>query len=82
LVSENELSFTLYPALSLAIFDDANLVLWSEELHTYTQADTPKKAHIGRDFTVWESLTIGINTHQEPLDFCIRLYYNTSNPGN
>ncbi len=75
LVSENEMSFTHFPALSLAVFDDANLVLWSEELHTYVQADTPKEASIGRDFSVWDSLTIGINTRQEPLDFCIRLYY-------
>lgn len=79
LVSENEMTFAHYPALSLAIIDEANLVLWSEELYTYTQPDTPNLATVDRRFAVWESLTMSVETHGEAFDFSVRLYY-TINP--
>lgn len=80
LVSENELTVAHYPALTLVVLDEANLVLWSDELHpTAAHPDEPRQARVERTFAVWDSLTIGINTHQEPFDFCIRLYY-TLNP--
>ncbi|GAB4053465.1 hypothetical protein GCM10028810_58910 [Spirosoma litoris] len=79
LVSENELSFDHYPALSLSIADESGLVLWSEEVYTYTLPERPGEARIGRTFAVWESLTLGIETHGEAFDFSIRVYY-TLNP--
>ncbi|GAB2562251.1 hypothetical protein [Spirosoma aerophilum] len=79
LVSENDLTFAHYPALSLAIVDEADLVLWSEELYPYALPETPSEAIIGRTFAVWESLTIEIDTHGESFDFSIRVYY-TLNP--
>lgn len=79
LVSENEMTFAHYPALSLAIIDEANLVLWSEELYPYAPPDTPNEATVSRTFAVWECLTINLDTHGEAFDFSIRLYY-TINP--
>lgn len=80
LVWETELTVAHYPALTLAVIDEANLMLWSDELHPMVaHPDEPRLAIVERTFAVWDSLTIGINTLQEPLDFCIRLYY-TINP--
>lgn len=79
LVSENELTFAHYPALSLFIADKAGLVLWSEEVYAYALPEKPNEAQIGRTFAVWESLTIGIETHGETFDFLLRVYY-TINP--
>ncbi|MEZ0487586.1 hypothetical protein [Fibrella aquatica] len=79
LVSENEFTFAHYPALSLSIADEAGLILWSEEVYAYTLSENPEIALIGRTFAVWESLTIGIETHGEAFDFSIRVYY-TLNP--
>lgn len=79
LISENELTFAHYPALSLSIADEADLVLWSEEMYAYALPEKPDEARIGRTFAVWESLTIGIETHGESFDFSIRVYY-TLNP--
>lgn len=79
LVSENELTFAHYPALSLAIADEADLVLWNEELYAFAPPDKPDEAIVGRTFAVWESLTISIETHGESFDFAIRVYY-TLNP--
>lgn len=79
LVSENEFTFVHYPALSLSIADEADLVLWSEEVYTYALPEKHKVARIGRTFAVWESLTITIETHGEAFDFSIRVYY-TLNP--
>lgn len=79
LVSENELTFAHYPALSISIADESNLILWSEEVYAYSLPQKPDEAQIGRTFAVWESLTIGIETHGEAFDFAIRVYY-TLNP--
>ena len=79
LVSENELTFDHYPALSISIADESNLILWSEEVYAYALPQKPDEAQIGRTFAVWESLTIGIETHGEAFDFAIRVYY-TLNP--
>lgn len=75
LVSENELMFAYYPALSLAIHDESGFMLWSEELHTYPQPEKPQEASIGKTVAVWESLTISIDSHGEAFDFLIRVYY-------
>lgn len=79
LVSENELTFAHYPALSLATYDESGFILWSDELHTYAHPDGLQEATINRTFAVWESLTIGIDAHGEAFDFLIRVYY-TINP--
>jgi hypothetical protein len=79
LISENELTFAHYPALSLSIADEAGLVLWSEEIYAYALPEKPDEALIESTFAVWESLTIGIETHGEAFDFSIRVYY-TVNP--
>lgn len=79
LVSENEMTFAHYPALALAIIDEANLALWNQELYTYTQPDTPNLATVDWTFAVWESLTMSLETHGEAFDFSIRFYY-TINP--
>lgn len=79
LVSENELTFAHYPALSLATYDESGFMLWGDELHTYASPDSPQEATICRTFSVWESLTIGIDTHGEGFGFLIRVYY-TINP--
>lgn len=79
LVSENEMTFAHYPALSLFVADEAGLVLWSEEMYAYAPPETPKEALLGRTFAVWENLTIGIDAHGEVFDFSIRMHY-TINP--
>ena len=58
LVSENEMTFAHYPALALAIIDEANLALWNQELYTYTQPDTPNLATVDRTFAVWEKRAV------------------------
>ncbi|WP_138994289.1 hypothetical protein [Larkinella sp. C7] len=87
LVSENEQPFASDSALSLAVVDEAGLVLWREELSSFARPDSPQVAVIERDFAVWESLLIAVNRtggkstipeHQEPVDFLIRLYYTTN----
>lgn len=79
LVSENELTFAHYPSLSLATYDEAGFLLWTEELYSYAHADRPQEAPVDQTFAVWESLTIGIDAHGEAFDFLIRVYY-TINP--
>jgi hypothetical protein len=89
LVSENERPLAYYATLTLAVVDEAGLVLWSEELSSFARPDKPQVAVVERDFAVWESLQIAINRpeggeatvpeNQEPVDFLIRLYY-TINP--
>ncbi|RCR66997.1 hypothetical protein [Larkinella punicea] len=86
LVSENEQPFAYY--LTLAVVDEAGLVLWSEELSSFARPDKPQVAVIERDFAVWESLQISVNqteggeamvqSNREPVDFLIRLYYTTN----
>ncbi|CCH03612.1 hypothetical protein FAES_pFAES01122 (plasmid) [Fibrella aestuarina BUZ 2] len=78
-VSENDLSFAHYPALSLSVYDEANFLLRSEELHAHVQPGEPSQAHLSKTFALWESLTIGIDTHGEAFDFLLRVYY-TINP--
>lgn len=75
LLSENELMFAHYPALSLSIADEAGLVQWSEEVNAYALPEKPDEAQFGRTFAIWDSLTIGIETHGEAFDFSIRVYY-------
>ena len=84
LVAENDQPFTHDPGLSLNVTDEDNLVLWSEKLASFAQPDTPAVAYVGREFAVWESLTIGITRFDESTsspkqDVLLRLYY-TLNP--
>lgn len=84
LVLANDLTFAHDLTLSLAIYDEAGFMLWSEGLTTYFQSEDLKEAPVGQTFAVWESLTIGIDGTSGPpssqdFAFQIRVYY-TINP--
>lgn len=84
LASETGLTFAHDSTLSLAIYDEAGFVLWSEKLENYSQSENPTEASVGQTFAVWESLTISIDRVGGPspskaFEFQIRVYY-TINP--
>ena len=85
LMSETDKPFDNYPGLALAVSDEANLALWSEELSPYINPNNRCETIIGKTFAVWESLMMGVGpvgaiTQPFPLDFCIRLYYTVNPP--
>lgn len=84
LVSETGLAFAHDSTLSLAVYDEAGFMLWSEELDIYSHSEDPQEAPVGQTFAVWESLTIGVDFTSGPpisqfVDFQLRVYY-TINP--
>lgn len=92
LVSEVALPVASYPSLALFVRDEADLVLWREDLSSFGQPGNPAEAIIGKTFAVWDQLTIGLQPVTqdgaadevgplvpESVDFRIQLYY-TINP--
>ncbi len=79
IVPEDEMTLVHYPALRLAVIDESDLVLWSDELYKHIQPEAPGRAFISRTFAVWGSLTISIKTMQELPGLRVRVHY-TLNP--
>lgn len=92
LVSEVALPVAPDPSLALFVRDEADLVLWREDLSSFVRPGNPVEAIIGKTFAVWDQLTIGLQLVTqdgaadavsplvpESVDFRIQLYY-TINP--